>query len=247
MTESITFKDLGLKKKKYEEVEVQIKKRIQNGTLKLHERLPTEREMADQFGVSRMVIREAVRSLELAGFILVKKGAHGGIFVAQNYDNSLMRSVTNFIDAANESIENLVEIRMLIETNAAFCVAQEASPNEVDLLGSLLKNAEKSFSNGENIRSFNIRFHRMLLGFYHNPLLVAVGETVMLSIMDKIRETSNEELSLEHLNFHKKILSAIEVQDGEQAKKIMQEDIISLARSLEIELTPMLCQFNSHH
>jgi len=232
MKETVKFKDLGLKKKKYEEIESQIKEKILNGSLKLSERLPTERKMVTQFGVSRVVVREAIRALELSGFIRVKKGAGGGTFVAQNYDSSLIRSITNFVEGEHESIENLLEARKLIEPYAVFKVAEQATKKETSQLKSLIEKTESLAAKGEKVRPYNIRFHRMILSFYHNPLLVAVGESVLITLMDKIKKASSQELSIEHLNFHRKIFHAIEAKDGVLAKKLMCEDISSFAKLL---------------
>jgi len=201
--------------------------------LKLSERLPTEREMVTQFGVSRVVVREAIRALELSGFIRVKKGSGGGTFVAQNYDSSLIRSVSNFVEGGHESIENLLEVRKLIEPYAAFKVSEQATKKEISQLKSLLEKSELLAASGEKIRPYNIRFHRMILSFCHIPLLVAVGESVLLNIMGKIKNASSQEISNNHLIFHRKIFNAIEARDGELAKKIMYEDISSFSTLLK--------------
>ena len=233
MKDTIKFKNLALKKKKYEEVVEQIKEKILNGSLKISERLPTEREMADQFGVSRAVVREAIRALELSGFIKVKKGAGGGTFIAQNYDSSLMRSVINFVEAGHESIENLLEVRMLIEPHAVFKVTTQITPQELNQLKGIISEAETAAAKGEKCRPLNIRFHRMILSFCHNPLLIAFGESVLVFIMDKVKSTSNHEISMQHLNFHKQIIQAIENGDATLAQQLMLEDISSLGKTLK--------------
>ena len=62
----------------FEEVSFKIKELILNGTINPGDKLPSEAELAQQFGVSRQTIREALRLLELSGFITVQRGAHGG-------------------------------------------------------------------------------------------------------------------------------------------------------------------------
>lgn len=233
MKKTVRFKSLGLKKKKYEEVADQIKEKILNSSLELSERLPTEREMAIQFEVSRAVVREAIRTLELSGFIRVKKGAGGGTFVAQDYDSSLIRSIMNFVEGVHESLENLMEVRKLIESYAAYKVAEQATGEEISQLKNLIEEAEVAAARGDKIRPYNIRFHRMLLSFCGNPLLVAVGESVLVFIMDKIKEISNKKLSIQHLNFHRKLLSAIAAKDGKLAKELMHDDISSLTKSMK--------------
>ena len=67
----------------FEEIADQIRQRIYDGDLKPGDRLPGERDLASQFGVGRMVVREALRTLEEGGLVQIKKGSDGGAFVKE--------------------------------------------------------------------------------------------------------------------------------------------------------------------
>jgi len=118
LNETLLFTSLG-QGKAYEKVADQIRERIFAGQLRLSDRLPAERDMAAQFGVSRVVVREAIRTLELSGLLTVKKGAKGGIFVAQDYDRPISDSIVNLLAGGEASLEDLFDIRLLVEPYAA--------------------------------------------------------------------------------------------------------------------------------
>ena len=118
LNETLLFTSLG-QGKAYKKVADQIRQRIFAWHLRLSDRLPAERDLAAQFGVSRVVVREAIRTLEFSGLLTVKKGAKGGIFVVQDYDRPISHSIVNLLSGGHVSLENLFEIRQLIEPYAA--------------------------------------------------------------------------------------------------------------------------------
>ena len=77
-------------------IEKTIKEKILNGELEAGGKLPTEKELASQFGVSIVTLREALRSLPVIGFIEYEKGHGGGILVSQVNEESIKTSLGNF-------------------------------------------------------------------------------------------------------------------------------------------------------
>ena len=116
--ESAPFRQLP-RRKAYEDVADQIRERIFSAAVKTGERLPTERDLAAQFGVSRVVVREAVRALEVSGLVDVKKGAKGGIFIAEDHQRPITDSIGNLLARGEARLKDLFEVRNLIEPYAA--------------------------------------------------------------------------------------------------------------------------------
>src|SRR5438445_1009932 len=98
----------------FEEICNRIRENIAAGSLKPGDKLPAERELAVQFGVSRTVLREALRSLEIAGLVRLTKGAHGGAVILDG-GSALTRSFKDMITLGRVTIEDLTEARVLLE------------------------------------------------------------------------------------------------------------------------------------
>jgi GntR family transcriptional regulator, transcriptional repressor for pyruvate dehydrogenase complex len=125
-------------------IEKTIKEEILNGTLEPGDKLPTEKEMASQFGVRIVTLREALRSLQVIGFIEKKKGHGGGNFVSQINEESIKTSLGNFFSFKDLSIQHIYDARMILEPACARLVVERISPDEVIKL-------EENVSSGEEI------------------------------------------------------------------------------------------------
>lgn len=225
------FTSLG-RRKAYEEVADQIRERIFAQHLRLFDRLPPEREMAVQFGVSRVVVREAIRTLELNGLLTVKKGAKGGIFVAQDFDRPISDSIVNLLSVGEASLENLFEIRALIEPFAASRAALLGSDEDFDRLAGALAQADMEHAKGGSIRSLNIEFHRLVIRMSGNPILSVVGETVLILLTERIKQIPSRETSEAVLGMHKKIFAALRKRQPEKARMMMANDIKAVGERL---------------
>ncbi len=227
------FKSLNRQKKAYEEVAEQIKDRIFAGELKRLDRLPPEREMADQFGVSRVAVREAVRVLELTGFVNVKSGAKGGVFVAQDYDRPLINSIRHLVAGGEVPIGDLFAVRYLIEPYAAARVAERGTIEDFAELSKTLHEAQETVAAGEMARALNFRFHRLIVRMSGNAILGAVGETVLTILVDYLRDISGVSVSKTQIHFHTDLLDAMMNRDGELSRRLMIDDIRWLENALD--------------
>ncbi len=224
MIKETPFKSLG-RRKAYEEVADQIRSRIFSQHLRLLDRLPAERDLAVQFGVSRVVVREAIRTLELSGLLTVKKGAKGGIFVAQDYDRPISDSIVNLLAGGEASLEDLFEVRELIEPYAASRAALLGTEEDFARLAATLAEAESEHAKGGSIRSMNIEFHRLVIRMSRNPILSVVGETVLTLLTERIKHIPSRETSKVVLGMHKKLLAALLQRQPEKARLAMAKDI----------------------
>ncbi len=228
---STSFRNLG-RKKAYEEVADQIRERIFAQHLRLLDRLPTERELAEQFGVSRVVVREAIRTLELNGLLTIKKGPKGGIFVAQDYDRPISDSIVNLLAGGEASLENLFEVRELIEPFAASRAAAIGTEEDFDQLGDVIREAEEELAKGGNIRPLNIEFHRLVIRMSRNPILSVVGETVLVLLADRLKPIPSLATSETVLEMHKKIYAALRNRQQEKARTLIAKDIHAVGERL---------------
>src|SRR4030067_3384614 len=97
----------------------QIRNAIFEGRLKPGDKLPNERELIENFKVSKATLREALRSLEVLGFLEIRKGGSGGAFVTEVDMKKARDSFTNFLLFKNLSLSNLSEVRLILEPYVA--------------------------------------------------------------------------------------------------------------------------------
>ena len=154
---------------------MQIQARLANGQLRRGDKLPTERALAEQFDVSRNTVREALRTLEISGFITLRRGASGGAFVAETDPQKLNNNLTTAL--------RLTDFRVIDLTQAMRSVIlmlfQAALPTitEDDLAAMDANIQEAEHATEPKLRSsVLIRFYRILAEATGNKVLVVIAD-----------------------------------------------------------------------
>ena len=218
------FRNLA-RKKAYEEVADEIRSLIFERQLEPSHRLPTERDLAVQFGVGRTVVREAIRTLERSGLLQVKKGSKGGIFVAQDYDRPINDSIVNLLAGGDASLEDLFEIRMLIEPYAAARAVERASEADLSELDGMIVRADAERVHGGALRAHNLEFHHRILQLSGNVVLSVIGDSVLRILADRIESLVSPDTSANALAMHKQLLEALHKRQSRKASTLMAKDI----------------------
>jgi DNA-binding FadR family transcriptional regulator len=160
----------------------QIREAMARGVLKPGSRLPPERALAAQFGVSRNTLREALRSLENSGVLLLQRGARAGAYVKESSGEGVTTGLLDMYQLGGLSPTQLTEARILIET--AIVRAACAACTEADILA-LRANLQQAVQCDREDRvheriTINLEFHRLLARATHNPML----EMLMGAVVD---------------------------------------------------------------
>ena len=124
----------------FEEICEQVRRQMGAGTLRPGDKLPAERELALQFGVSRTAVREALRSLEIAGIVGLQKGAKGGAFILKGDLDQITRSIRDLFYLGRITLDSLTETRALIMQTAVGFVSQRLTP---EILSALRENVDR--------------------------------------------------------------------------------------------------------
>ncbi|NDV26805.1 FadR/GntR family transcriptional regulator [Desulfovibrio sp. JC010] len=167
-----------------EEIVLQIEAAIMDGRLAPGERLPSERDMQNQFGTGRGVIREAIKTLKQKGLLEVKKGAKGGAYVKELDVSNVSESLTLFMKQHPVEPEKLIEFRESIDRTITELAIARGSKEEKEELFNGAVRFEKILcaenpdlvQAGELDRKLNI----MLAGMAKNPLLEWVMHAVQM-------------------------------------------------------------------
>ena len=115
----------------------QIRNAIFEGRLKPGDKLPSEKALMESFHVSKATLREALRSLEILGFLEIRKGVSGGPFVTEVDMEKARDSFTNFLLFKNLSLSNLSEVRLVLEPYVAEKAALAITEKDLERLEKL--------------------------------------------------------------------------------------------------------------
>jgi GntR family transcriptional repressor for pyruvate dehydrogenase complex len=196
---------------------------LREGVLTQGTRLPPERELAAHFNVARSSLRQALKVLEIMGIITQKVG--DGSYL--NTDTSAVLSVPmEFLFLLDDtSVEELTELRLLMEPGLARLAAQRATADDIALLRKSIKDLESSAKDKLKLVSSDLLFHRAIFQASKNRAASSLFQTIHRAMAKMILVTS-QLVELEHtLSFHKPIMRAIEQRDGEQAAALMTDHL----------------------
>jgi DNA-binding FadR family transcriptional regulator len=165
----------------FEGVEAQIRSLIMSGRLKPGDRLPAERDLAARFNVSRSTLREALRALELAGMLQLRKGATGGAFVRSGDSDVVAKGLIDLYHLGAIAPRDLTEARIGITEAVVRAACERISEEELAALDENVAQAARADAAGEfdERTRFHQRFHVLLAESTRNPILIANMRGIM--------------------------------------------------------------------
>lgn len=225
-----------------EEVFDQIKAAIENEELKPGSKLPTERELVKQLGVSRVPIREALKLLVNVGLIETKQG--GGSYVCSMMDNRLRDPLDILIKDNTPKLFELVQVRKEIETWAAYYAAKNATSEQLAKLKGIIGEMRKYFDVGKMTPdNIDVKFHLVIAQSASNTIRAHLLHTIQSLFSDYLRVTietvcrdkkSQQKLFEQHVE----IYEAISRRDPEKARDAVDKHLSFVRDALSIQLVP---------
>ena len=221
-----------------EDIADQIRKAIFDGKLKPGDRLPIEKELMKEFNVSRATIREALRTLEVLGFVKIRKGLSGGAFVTEVDMKRVRDYFTNYLLFKNLSLKNLSEVRLLLEPYIAERAAERIKKKDLRRLDEALRQAELKLKKErtDDDRDVFHEFHRILGEVSGNPILIFIVDFVeSLLIGTKGRLGAGNGFSRrDDLDAHERIYRALLNRDKKKAREEMEIHVRDIQRKLSL-------------
>jgi GntR family transcriptional repressor for pyruvate dehydrogenase complex len=196
------------------------------------EQLPSERELGEQFKVSRTVVREAVRSLAARGLVRVTAGS--GVEVTEVNAGNVAASMRLLL-RGHEGLDygKVNEVRTAVEVQVAGLAAQRARPADLKRMREICDEHQRSLEEGNLAAAseFDFQFHQELTRASDNELLVAMLD----SISDVLREVRNQSMNKPHvgeqgLSAHRRILKCVSSGKPEAARAAMAEHLAEAER-----------------
>jgi len=225
-----------------DEVYKQLVSLISSGQFKPGEKLPSEREMASDLGISRQSIREALYRAEIMGLVEVRQGE--GSFVLSSVRESLRPPLLVLLEEEAGRIFEFLEVRKVIEGWCAEKAAMEATAGDLKNMEGILENMERSTTGDREWEAVDVEFHLSIAAATHNLIAIHIMEALKDSFGSFFRfrqaltRPDKKDLLCQH---HIEIYGAIRQRDpfGAKQKLVAHLDYIEKKIREEVEKIQM--------
>jgi GntR family transcriptional regulator, transcriptional repressor for pyruvate dehydrogenase complex len=223
----------------FEEIAAQFRTELAQGRLEVGSRLPSERVLSAQFGVSRNTLREALRSLEHAGLIRLVKGSSGGAFVTENTGAAISSGMFDLFDLGTIGAEEITQARIWLETIVVKEACARATDEDLALLERNIDEAEQAFAAGDFPRRAekNLEFHRILARIAGNPVMVIFMDA-LLNVLHQFIKTIGEYSNAYVLPSRRRFMTHMREGNVEGAVSEMELSLQRLQRAYLSRIDP---------
>lgn len=210
----------------YERIVEQIERHIVAGELKVGDQLPAERELAEQFGVSRTAVREAVKALREKGLVEIQVGR--GTFVTNSAAGAVRHSLGLLLKVRND-FSKLAEVREILEPEIAALAATRVDEENIAAMLKAIEIGETALDNSEIFVESDLDFHTALAEATQNSIIPALMDSIIDLLREQRKQTGNIEGSLARGQYHhKKILEAVIQRDPQAARQTMKDHLLQV-------------------
>jgi GntR family transcriptional repressor for pyruvate dehydrogenase complex len=216
----------------FEEIAEQIRRELSSRRLRAGDRLPPERLLAEQFGVSRNTLREALRSLENAGLLRLQTGSAGGAFVRESTGQAIVAGLRDMYHLGAIQPEHLTEARVLFEASVVRAACQRATAEDIAALNANVAAAEKAARDKIDFfdqAAIHLEFHRILARAAKNPVMEIVMEA-MVDVMSHFVREIGQQRNPWVLPSRRRFMKHFEAGDSEAAATEMEQHLERLNR-----------------
>lgn len=206
----------------------QIREAIFSGELRPGDRLPSERDLAVQFGVSRVAIRDGLRTLEAGGLVRVKTGGGGGPYIASPDVELLSTAFGNHLKLIGAEFRELGEARLAIETTAARLACERATKEDLDVLRVAIGDSgQLAAQDRHGTAETSVDFHTALVAAAHNRALEAMFQAIRALMRDAIELIHTQLADTPEVarRVHTQLYEAIAAGDADTAVQTMREHL----------------------
>jgi GntR family transcriptional repressor for pyruvate dehydrogenase complex len=210
----------------------QIRGLIRSEQLRPGDRLPSERDLGERMGVSRVTVREAMRVLEAGGLIEIRVGARGGAIVTSPSSTKIGTGLADLISLSPLTAAEVTEARQVFELGIIPLVIARATAEDIAELREMVATHQAALKSGEYTMQMSAAFHvrvaacthnaaiEMLVHSFHGPLLMSLREAQVAAPLMGVRGT----------NEHRDFVEAVARMDVDKAEQIMRAHLDRTAR-----------------
>jgi GntR family transcriptional repressor for pyruvate dehydrogenase complex len=224
----------------YEQIVQQIEESILKGTLKPGDQLPAERELAQQFGVSRTAVREAVKALREKGLVEAYSGR--GTFVTDGTSQAIRQSLDLMVKIGQpDGSTSLAELRAILEPEIAALAATRVEEQHLATMREAVAVMDRARRDPDAFIEADLDFHLALAEAAANPLILSLIDSIVGLLREQRMRIFKVDGGPERGQFHhKRILQAIELRDPENARATMRDHLQQVCEDSRSDSTAAL-------
>ncbi len=213
----------------------QIKSAIFTGSYRPGDKLPSEEELKNLFNVSRVPLREALRSLEEMGFVTIRSGVSGGAFVAQMGIKSVSDSLSNMIRLGKISDSDIWEFRLSNEPSMARLAAERCTDWDIKQMEEMILLRERAIRARKTPLVSNIDFHQAIARATKNPLHILVMDAISEILLESFKRLHFSLADHQSIaRFHRKILACMKKKDAQPVGDLVYNHLKDVKERLKI-------------
>jgi GntR family transcriptional repressor for pyruvate dehydrogenase complex len=187
--------------------------------------LGTENDLSGRYGVSRIVARDALRTLEALGIVEIKMGKGGGARIARGNARLFAEALAVQLDLTGVSAAEIMDAQRAIECLAAELAAENATDADIARLRQLIDDADAAVNDAERFTQLGAEFHLAVAEASHNRVLVVQLISLQHVSWPRRNPTLNAKVARRVNEVHRELLGLIEIRDAAGARKLMDDHV----------------------
>lgn len=226
----------------FEEICQRIREQLGAGQLKPGDKLPAERELALQLGVGRNALREALRSLEIAGIVHLRKGVKGGAFIREGNSGQMNQVMQDMLSLGSITVEELTEARVHIQDLVVRLASSRATRADFEALAANIERTEAMTLEGRFLDRVECsrEFYRLLVAATHNQVLAMMVHSLTEILMRfvALRVAAGGKPQPRLVEKRREFLATLRARDADRACALMHSHLESVHRLLKEQPKP---------
>lgn len=213
----------------------QIRLLIRDGHLSAGDRLPSERELGERFGVSRVTVREALRGLEANGLVTIRVGARGGAFVTAPSSARVGEGIADLLSLSAVTAAEVTEARRVFEIGIVPLVCERADDNDIAELLEICDRAEAALAEENYPVELSAEFHVRVARASHNKAIEMLAESFQEPMIMSLRKAQDRDpqVGIVGTKEHRKFIQAVRKRDVAAAEAVMAAHLARTADRVE--------------
>jgi DNA-binding FadR family transcriptional regulator len=208
----------------YEQLADLLRERITSGELREGDRLPSETALAEQAGVSRSTVREALRTLEQAG--LITRASPRVMVVAKQEEDPAFRELRHELRRRNVTFHHLHEALVTLEPELARFAAMRADASDIRQMWEMIATQEAHLDHFKEWSRLDVEFHLAIAEMSANPALIIAREPITQLLLPTLHRFMDSREMTEHATrYHRRMISEIEAGDPDTAAAVTRRHI----------------------
>lgn len=207
---------------------------MMSGELPQGAKLPTEKELSESLGVSRIALREATQVLKVLG--VLESSPRRGTTVVRSAPYAAIQQVSLLVGLHGEALLHLVEARRVLESAAARLAAQRATEDELRTMERCIERQAEALDDPIRFSEQDMLLHRTMVAASRNPVLLRMMDGVARSLWASRKRTAEIPGRLEKaLAFHRRLLTALRSRDPDAAERVLRAHLDDLSADISAQ------------